>query len=272
MPRGIWTGFISFGLVNIPVVMVSAVHENNVAFHMLHDQDNARLQRKMVCSLDGQEVHPEHITKGYQIGDEYVPIQQAELDALAPDKSKSMEISDFVDLKQIDPVFFDRPYYLLPDRNAAKPYALLVEAMEKTQKVGIARFVMRGKEYLGALRVVEGIICLETMRFNDEVVAPNKAGPATEHPEINDRELKAAEQLIETLSTKFKPDSYHDQYRQRVLAMIEKKAKGEKFSAPAAITAKKAPASDLMAALEASIARSKEKKPAAAAPRRRKSA
>src|SRR5688500_592808 len=173
--RSMWTGSISFGLVNSPVRLYGAVREKGVAFHLLHDQDNVRLQRKLVCPADGKEVHPEHIVKGYEIApDQYVVVQQEELKALAPKASRMIEIQDFVELSDIDPIYYDRAYYLAPGDNAAKPYRLLVTAMEKSKKVGIATFVMRDKEYLAALRPVDGAICLETMHFGEEVIPVDK--------------------------------------------------------------------------------------------------
>ena len=184
--RSLWTGSITFGLVNIPVKLFVAVREKSLAFHMLHDQDHARLQRKMVCSKDGKEVHAEHTVKGYEVSPgEYVVVREAELEAAAPKKSKTIEIEDFVEMDEIDPVYFDRPYYVVPQEQGAKAYRLLVEAMEKSKKVGIARFVMRAKEYLCAMRPQEGALILETMHFNDEVIpvdqvdgVPHKAKPS----------------------------------------------------------------------------------------------
>src|SRR4051812_37210972 len=170
MARSIWTGSISFGLVNIPVKLYTAVREERVAFHMLHDQDKVRLKQKMYCPEDGKEVHREHTVKGYEISpDHYVIVSEQELEAIAPKSSRVIELQDFVDLESIDPVFFDRPYYLVPQQHAEKAYRLLVEAMERTGKVGIAKFTMRSKEYLCALRPTEGVICLETMHFANEV-------------------------------------------------------------------------------------------------------
>src|SRR5215212_1925923 len=147
--RSIWTGSITFGLVNIPVKLYVAVREKNIQFHMLHDQDHVRLQRKMICPKDGKEVHNEHVVKGYEVSPgQYVIIKESE----------------------IDPVYFDRPYYIVPQEQGTKAYRLLVESMEKSKKVGIARFVMRAKEYLCALRPQEGALVLETMHFNDEVI------------------------------------------------------------------------------------------------------
>src|SRR6266576_3284596 len=188
--RSLWTGSITFGLVNIPVKLFVAVREKNIQFHMLHDQDHVRLQRKMICPKDGKEVHNEHVVKGYEISPgQYVVIQEGELEAAAPKKSKTIEIEDFVEMDEIDPVYFDRPYYVIPQEQGAKAYRLLVEAMEKSKKVGIARFVMRAKEYLCAVRPQEGALILETMHFNDEVIPVDQVDGVPHKARSDDREL-----------------------------------------------------------------------------------
>jgi DNA end-binding protein Ku len=277
--RSIWTGSITFGLVNIPVKLFVAVREKSIQFHMLHDQDMVRLQRKMVCPADGKEVHSEHVVKGYEISPgQYVVVREKELEAASPKKSKTIEIEDFVELDEIDPIYFDRPYYIVPQEQGAKAYRLLVESMEKSKKVGIARFVMRNKEYLCALRPQEGALILETMHFNDEVIPVDKVEGVPHQTKSDDREMKMASQLIESLSTHFKPEKYHDTYREAVHEIIEKKAEGEEIVTQPATEEKKGRATNLMAALEASLAKAKNAaRPVAAhaharAPRRRRSA
>jgi len=256
--RSLWTGSITFGLVNIPVKLFTAVRENDIHFHMLHDQDHVRLQRKMVCPADGKEVHNEHVVKGYEVAPgQYVVIRQEDLEAAAPKKSRTIELEDFVELDEIDPVFFDRPYYVVPQESGTKAYRLLVEAMEKSKKVGVARFVMRNKEYLCALRPVEGALVLETMHFNDEVV-PLSDVDVPVRSKVDDREIKMATQLIDSLTTKFKPEKYRDTYRDAVMEIIEKKAEGEDVVAPPPVEEKKGRVTNLMAALEASLAKAKE--------------
>jgi DNA end-binding protein Ku len=256
--RSIWTGSITFGLVNIPVKLFVAVREKSLAFHMLHDQDHARLQRKMVCSKDGKEVHAEHIVKGYEVSPgEYVVVREEELEAAAPKKSKTIEIEDFVEMDEIDPVYFDRPYYVVPQEQGTKAYRLLVESMEKSKKVGIARFVMRAKEYLCALRPQDNALILETMHFNDEVIPVDKVDGVPHRTKSDERELKMASQLIDSLTTKFKPEKYHDTYREAVQALIEKKAEGEEIVTQPEATEKKGKASNLMAALEASLSKAR---------------
>lgn len=260
MARSIWTGSLSFGLVNIPIKLITAIREERVAFHLLHDQDKVRLKQKMVCPEDGTEVHREHMVKGYEISpDRYVIVQDAELQAVAPKSSRIIEISDFVNLKDIDPVYFDRAYYLLPAEHAGKAYRLLCEAMEKTGKVGIAKFTMRSKEYLAALRPSDGVIVLETMHFSNEVTPASKVDEAPREVKVDPRELTMAERLIEGLSTDFKPENYHDEYRERVLELVQKKAHGESIVSQPKHAARETRAADLMAALEASLSKARGK-------------
>ena len=172
MPRPIWSGSVSFGLVSVPVKLFSATSPKEVRFHMLHDKDGGRIHQKRVCSIDGQEVPWEHIAKGFEISKgRYVTVSREELDAFNPRATKAIEIEDFVDLGQIDPIFYESTYYLVPDRGANKPYALLVEAMKRTNKVGVARFVLRTKQYLAAVRPLGTALAISTMLYADEVVS-----------------------------------------------------------------------------------------------------
>lgn len=270
-PRSIWTGSISFGLVSIPIRLHTAVREHNVHFHMLHDQDKVRLQRKMVCPADGKEVHPEHIIKGYPISkDQYVVVQDSEIKACAPESSRTIEITDFVDLGQIDPIYYVRTYYTTPTPQAAKPYHLLLEAMKKTQKVGIAKMVMHNKEYLVALRPLEHTVGISTMHFADEVVPAEELDALPAGRKVAERELKAATQLIESLVSAFDPTKYKDEYRECIEAMVRKKAAGEKIVQKSVTPPRVGRAMDLMSALEASLEKargessgSRRKKPAA---------
>jgi DNA end-binding protein Ku len=258
MPRPLWSGSISFGLVNVPVRLVSATASKDVRFHQLHDEDGARIQQKRVCSADGGEVSYDHIVKGYELGPgRYVVVQPEELAALDPEATHTIDLEEFVDLDEIDPVYFEKAYYLLPDRNAEKPYSLLVAAMAGSNKVGLGRFVMRTKQYLAALRAKEGALLLSTMLFADEVVPvadleglPDGATP------LSDREIAMAEQLVASLTAPFEPAKYTDTYRQHVLELIEAKAEGHEVATVAPLTPA-APVIDLMAALEASLAAAK---------------
>ena len=258
MPRSIWTGAISFGLVNVPIKMYTAVRKQDVRFHQLHVKDGSRIQQKRVCAEEGVEVPWEEIAKGYEVGkDRYVMIEPEELEALDPESTHTIDIEDFVDLVDIDPLYFDSSYYLVPDKRGAKAYRLLLEAMEESKKVGIARFVMRTKQYLAALRPKGDVLVLSTMNFADEVMTEDELDDLPGKTKIDQRELDIAERLIDSLSTSFKPEKYHDDYREQVEKLIDRKAKGEEIVAPAA-TAKPAPVVDLMAALEASLAKVKE--------------
>ncbi len=253
--RSIWSGSISFGLVNVPVKLYSAVQRKTVQFHQLHSADHARIQQKRVCSADGAEVAFEDLVKGFEFSPgEYVVIEPEELDALAAKKSRLIEVEQFVDLAEIDPLMFDQPYYVAPGPGASKPYRLMVAAMSDTGKAAIGRFVLRQKEHLVALRVREERLVMETLVYADEIISPATVDeqPTTE-PAVSERELDVARQLIEMLSGPFEPERYHDEYRDAVLALIERKVAGEEISiAPAG--ADRAAVPDLMAALEASIA------------------
>jgi len=212
----------------------------------------------MICPADGKEVHPEHVVKGYEIArGRYVVVQQSEIKACAPESSRTIDITDFVDLADIDPVYYDRPYYLLPDERAGKPYRLLLEAMNRSKKVAIAKLVMRDKEYLAALRPVGEVICLETMHFGDEVLPTDTLDTAPPNTKIADRELKIAQQLIDSLAADFDPNKYRDEYKDCIMELVEKKARGEEVVTQPAIERKSGKAMDLMAALEASLAQTR---------------
>lgn len=256
--RSLWTGSISFGLVNIPVKLFTATRDQGIHFHLLHDQDKARLRRKLVSESSGKEVHPEHIVRGFEVAkDHYVIVQKNEIEGCAPEKSKAIEISDFVDLVDIDPLYYESTYYLAPQAAATKSYRLLVEAMKKTKKVALAKFVMHEKEHLCALRPMENAIMLETMRFADEIVPVEDIEGIPEETKVGDRELKAATQLIDSLSTKFDPKKYRDDYRECIMKLVDRKAKGEEIHMPHVVEKKPSKATDLMAALEASLQQAK---------------
>jgi DNA end-binding protein Ku len=256
MPRSIWSGAISFGLVNVPIKLYSAVSRKTVRFHQLNERTGNRIQQKRVDPSTGEEVAYDDIVKGYELTkDSYVVIRPDELEALDPEKSRTIDIEDFVDLADIDPVYYDHPYYLVPDKGAGKAYGLLLGAMKESGKVAIARVVLRSKEQLVAIRPAGDVLMMETMIFHDEVVPPDEIEdlPDAQDLKASDRELKMAQQLIDSLSSEFEPDRYHDEYREKVLAMVERKAQGEEIAVQAeAPEPTKVP--DLMAALEASLA------------------
>jgi DNA end-binding protein Ku len=258
MARSMWSGAISFGLVNVPIKLYSAVSKKTVRFHQLNGETGNRIQQKRVDPDTGEEVAYENIVKGFELTrDRYVVINPDELEALDPEKSRSIDIEDFVDLADIDPVYYDHPYYLVPDKGAAKAYGLLLNAMQESGKVAIARVVLRSKEQLVAIRPDRDgrLLMMETMIFADEVVPPEDLDglPDSDDLKATERELKMAQQLIDSLATDFAPERYHDEYREKVLELIEAKASGEEIVVqPEAPKAERVP--DLMAALEASLA------------------
>jgi DNA end-binding protein Ku len=257
MARSIWTGAISFGLVTVPVKLYSAVSRKTVRFHQLNGPTGVRIQQKRVDPSTGDEVSYDDIVKGFEIGpDRYVIIEPGELEALDPKKTKTIEIEDFVDLTDIDPILYDHPYYLAPGAGGAKPYRLLLDAMRESGKVAIAKVVIRQKENLVAIRPMEGdVLGMATMIFADEVVDPERIDEldAAREVEVNDRELSIAMQLVESLSGEFEPDKYHDTYREDVLALIERKAAGEEIAVQPQREEEEEPVPDLMAALKASL-------------------
>ncbi|MDQ3945007.1 MAG: Ku protein [Actinomycetota bacterium] len=261
MPRAIWSGSISFGLVNVPVKLYSAISPKDVRFNQLEEGTNARIRQKRVSAETGEEVPYERIVKGYEISpDRYVVITPEELEALDPKATRAIDIEDFVEYDQIDPVHYERPYYLVPEKGAAKAYALLLQAMKESNKVAIARMVLRTKQYLAAIRPKGDVLCLETMLFADEVVSDSELdGLPGDDVEVSERELKMARQLIESLSTDFEPEKYRDEYREQVLALIEAKAEGQEIVAQPA-TEEPTQVVDLMAALEASLAAARANK------------
>ena len=271
MPRAIWTGSISFGLVNVPVKLYSAVHQEDLAFHQLEESTGARVKYKRVSEKTGKEVPWEKIVKGYELGKgKYVTITPDELEKYQPRTTKTIEIEDFVALEDIDPIYYESTYYVAPageGEGGTKAYKLLLAAMEKEQKVGIARFVMRTKQYLAAVRPFENTLAISTMLFEDEVV-PKSEIPELKKPaaKITDKELRMATQIVESLTTEWKPSRYKDTYRESVLELIQKKAKGKEIvvdeneEAPQKVV-------DLMAALEASLQAAKKPTKKAAAKR-----
>src|SRR5919198_784194 len=235
MPRAIWSGSISFGLLNVPVKLYSAVSRKNVSFRELREKDGSRVRHKRVAEADGEEVPYEEIVKGYEISPEqYVVMTRDELEELDPKKTRAIEIQDFVDLEAIDPIYFDHPYYLGPDKGAERAYALLARAMADRGRVAIARFVLRNREHLAAIRStgeVDGVI-------PEDVEEPQE------------REIEMAGALIDQLSSEFEPERYRDEYREELLAMIERKAAGEEVVEAVSEEPTPTKAPDLMAALE----------------------
>jgi DNA end-binding protein Ku len=274
MARAIWTGAISFGLVNVPVKLYSATSPKTVRFHQLSSKTGARIKQKRVDPSTGDEVAFEDIVKGYELSpDRYVLIEPEELEALDPKATKTIDIEEFVDLAEIDPIFYDHSYYLAPTAGGAKAYALLLEAMREAGKVAIGRVVLRSKQQLCALRPAGEVMTMATMLFGDEVVAPDRIDEldAVGEAQATERELKMAQQLIESLSGEFDPTKYRDEYRERVIDLIERKAAGEQIAVQPQAE-EPSPAPDLMAALEASLAAVRDEEPEPAKPKPRKRA
>jgi DNA end-binding protein Ku len=256
MARAIWSGSISFGLLNVPVKLYSAVSKQTIRFRELREGDGSRIRHKRVAEEDGKEVPYEKIVKGYEVTPEqYVLITKDELEEIDPKKTRAIEIKDFVDLDDIDPIYFEHPYYLGPDKGAEKAYALLTKAMRDERKVAIARFVLRNKEHLAAIRPMDDVLTLTTMRFADEVVPPEQLEVETaDGRKLEKAELDMAKQLIGSLTADFEADKYHDEYREELLGLIERKAQGKKVAVQPSEEPKPTKAPDLMAALEDSLA------------------
>jgi DNA end-binding protein Ku len=287
MPRAVWSGAISFGLVSIPVKLYTAVSSKTVRFNQIDRRTGARVRQRLVSEADGSEVERTDIAKGYQIrpGD-YVLVDDDELEALDPKAEHTIDIEEFVDLSDIDPVYFDRPYWLAPDPATVKPYALLAATMAESGKVAVARFVMRARQQLAAIRSVDGRLVMSTMNWADELVAPESLPgfDTLADVEVSEREQRLAEQLVESLLAEWEPDKYRDTHREQVLALIERKASGtEEVLTAAEPVDVGGEVVDLMAALEASVkdrrkakgrhpstaAASDEEAPAAKAPRKK---
>jgi len=261
-----WKGAISFGLVTIPVAVYPATEEKSLKFNQLHDEDMGRIRYKRVCSVDGEEVDFDHIVKGYEVEkDKYVVMTDEDFDAVPVESSRAIDIQQFVDLEEIDPILFKKSYYLVPDETGAKAYALLRKALSDERKVGIAKVSFRDKEHLSALRFKDDVFVLETMYWPDEVRAAEfDTVPADEKVRAN--EVDMARSLIENLTEPWNPEAFTDAYREAMLEIVEKKLAGEPIEAPA----EEAPARvvDLMEALKASVAAAKEKTPASGGAKR----
>jgi DNA end-binding protein Ku len=261
------------------VKLYSAVSRKTVRFNQLNSETGNRIQQKRVDPETGEDVPYEQIVKGFELTkDRYVVVTPDELDALEPERTRTIQIEDFVDLPDIDPIYYDHPYYLVPDKGAAKAYGLLLNAMEASDKGAIARVVIRSKEALVAIRPAGDLLMMETMIFHDEVVPHDELDdlPESKELKVSDREVKMAQQLIDSLSGEFEPEKYRDEYRDKVLDLIERKASGEDIVVqPEAPAPAEVP--DLMAALEASLAAVKDdggdaKKPAKKSSSRAKAA
>jgi DNA end-binding protein Ku len=254
MPRPVWSGAISFGLIAIPIKLFHAVSRKSVSFNQLDERTMSRIRYRKVSDETGEEVPDEHIVKGYEIAKgRYVLVDPDELEPFIPAATKTVDLEEFVDLAEIDPVYFENAYYVAPDSNP-KPYVLLARAMEEAGKVAIGRFVMRNKQYTAAIRAMDGRLMMSTLAYADEVVSPESIDELAglSDVDISTREVQMAEALVDSLSDEFDPAKYHDDYREQVLGLISKKAAGEEFEVPET-EAEKPKIVDLMAALEASV-------------------
>lgn len=262
-PRAIWTGSVTFGLVNVPVKLYTATQQKDVRFHQFQKDTGKRVHNKRVAEGSDDEVAYDDIVKGYEVHKgEFVIVTPDELEAVAPGRSSTIDIEDFVDLADIDPMYYERTYYVGPANDAAaRTYRLLVDAMADTGKAAVGRFVMRTKEYLAVLRADDGLLVLETLFFADEIRDAHDVVGPVKRAKVGDREERIARQLIDSMATEWDPTRYADTYRERVLDLIERKASGEEVVVTA--PEERAPVLDLMAALEQSLDAARQgKKPA----------
>jgi DNA end-binding protein Ku len=256
MPRSMWKGAISFGLVTIPVAVYPATEEKTLRFNQLHDADGGRIRQKRVCEKDGEEVTYEHIVKGYEVEkDRYVVLTDDDFDAVPVKSSRAIDIVQFVEFDQIDPVLFKKSYYLIPEETGAKAYALLREAMRQDDRVGIAKVSFRDKEHLAALRFKDDAFVLETMYWPDEIREADFGGVDV-NAEVRDQELTMARQLIDSLTSEWAPEEYSDAYREALVAIVEAKLNGQEIEVVEPEPAAKVV--DLMEALKASVAAAKK--------------
>jgi DNA end-binding protein Ku len=241
------------------VKLVGATKSKDVSFNQLEEKTHARIRYRKVSDKTGDEVTPDKIVRGFEVSKgRYVVVEPGEIESLQPKGSHEIEIEEFVDLDEIDPIYFEQPYYLAPDKRGEKPYALLVDAMTSLNKVAIGRIVMRSKERLVAIRPLNGALCVETMRYADEVLSAE--GLAPEDVDLTEKEREMARQLVESLAAEaFEPEKYHDEYREQLLDLIARKELGEEIVAQPQTEAP-AKVLDLVAALEASIEKSKTAK------------
>jgi DNA end-binding protein Ku len=263
-----WMGTLNFGLVSMPVKLYSAVTNKSVHFNQLHGADNARIQQKRVCSADGEDVPFEEIVKGYELAPErYVVIEDSELAALAPEATRTIEIEDFVEIEEIDRIYFDQPYYIVPNRGGARSYRLLLQAMRETGKVAIARVVLRSRERLVAVHPREDVLMMTTLSYADEInptselreLGAEDEAASSSAAKVGERELDVARRLVESLAEPFDITRYKDIYREAVLDLIDRKASGEEIVVEPRPEVQTTHSPDLMGALQASLERARER-------------
>jgi DNA end-binding protein Ku len=257
MPRSIWKGAVSFGMVSIPIKLYTATEEKDVSFNLLHKKDGVRIKQQRYCPADDAVIEWNDVARGYEIApDQYVIMEPEDFDKVPVDTTHTVEITDFVPADQIDPIYYQKTYYLEPEKVGGKPFALLREVLKDSELVALAKITLRQKEQLCTLRVFENTIALETMLYADEI----RSIEDLEIPadvKVNEKELKMAKSLVDMLTGEFEPEKYHDNYREALLELIERKAEGEEIKRPAPVAGK---VTDLMEALRASVEAAKREK------------
>jgi DNA end-binding protein Ku len=258
MARSLWTGSLSFGLVNVPVALVSGVRDLDLHFHQLHEKDGSPIEVQRWCPKDKEEIPIDQVAHSYETDDgTTVIVSDLELEAIAPERTRTIDIEQFVDLEDVDPILYDHPYFLVPageDDGTLRAYALLAEVMAGTERAALGRFVMRAREYLAIVRAREGVLSLTTMRFADEIRSTDSIDTASgKSARPTRKQLEAATAVIEELTTEWEPDNYTDRYRQRLQRVVTRKRKGETIAAPEPPEKIQAPP-DLMEALEKTLA------------------
>lgn len=269
--RPIWNGMISFGMVNIPIGVYSATRSERISFHFLHKKDLGRIHNKRVCDVCGEEVAYEDLVRGYEYEkDEYVPLEEADFEKIEAENSKTITITDFVAQEEIDPMYFDTPYYLVPGKNADHAYVMLREALQRTEKIGIGKVVFREREHLAAVKAQGRALMLDTMHFADEITPAEDLKLPAAKTNLKDKEIKLAEQLVEMMTGEFEPEKYKDTYRENLEALIESKLKGKRVRAKT--TKKKATTNvvDIMSVLRKSLQNSEPKRKTKAVAKGRK--
>jgi DNA end-binding protein Ku len=262
--KALWKGAITFGLISIPVRLHSAVQEKSLKFHLLHDEDHGRIKYQRVCSKCGKEVTWDDLVRGYEVSkDTYVTFTDDELAAVDVESIRAIDVVSFVPLESIDPIYFNKTYYVAPEPSGLKAYRLLAGALEAEQQVGIAKVALRDKEHLATIRLKEDVFVLETMHWPDEIREP-AFEELSKKVDVRDQEVKMARQLVQQLSDEFKPDQFQDEYRVALEALVEQKIEGQEISvAPPPEEEEPPKVVDLMEALKASVEDAKKKRPAA---------
>ncbi len=265
MPRSIWKGAVSFGMVSIPIKLYTATESKDVAFHLLHSKCHSRIKQQRYCPVDDEVIEWGDIVRGYEYGpDQYIVMEEGDFEKVPVSSSRTIEIVQFVQLEEVDPIHYDRSYYLEPDAVGGKPFALLRETLRRTGRVAVAKVSLRQKEQLCILRPYDGTLSLETMYYPDEIRSTAELAVPGEETALSDRELDMARSLVDMLTAEFNPSQHRDEYRLALLELIEKKAAGQEIARPKPVAGQ---VTDLMEALRASIEAAKRERVAEAAER-----